>query len=183
MKAIYAGMDTLVIPRPLTLDLRGALEAACCLDPACLGENLVPSIAERVEDGIEIGKEPTRVLNELREVGIWVSMDDLGTGYSSLSYLHDLPIDTLKIDKSFVSNILRDPRDAGLSAAIIAIGRSIDLDVLAEGVEEVEQLEFLRRHGCDLAQGYLFSKPVPATAFRQLISRRNAVNANSQIWE
>ena len=111
----------------------------------------------------------TVVLNSLRAMGIRISMDDFGTGYSSLSYLHDLPIDTLKIDKSFVRDIVSDTNDARLTEAIIAIGRSLDLDVLAEGVEEINQLEFLRQHGCDLAQGYYFSKPIPAEGFREML--------------
>ena len=109
------------------------------------------------------------ILNSLRAMGIRISMDDFGTGYSSLSYLHDLPIDTLKIDQSFVRDIVSDANDARLTEAIIAIGRSLDLDVLAEGVEEINQLEFLQQHRCDLAQGYHFSKPIPAEAFREML--------------
>lgn len=115
--------------------------------------------------------EAAVVLESLRAMGIRISMDDFGTGYSSLSYLHDLPIDTLKIDKSFVRDIVSDTNDARLTEAIIAIGRSLDLDVLAEGVEEKDQLEFLQQHGCDLAQGYYFSKPIASMAFRELLSQ------------
>jgi diguanylate cyclase (GGDEF)-like protein/PAS domain S-box-containing protein len=114
------------------------------------------------------------VLNSLRAMGIRISMDDFGTGYSSLSYLHDLPIDTLKIDKSFVRDIVSDSHDAKLTEAIVAIGRSLNLDVLAEGVEEKDQLEFLQLHGCDLAQGYYFSKPVPSEAFREFLRKYQA---------
>lgn len=106
--------------------------------------------------------ESVALLAEFKANKIKISLDDFGTGYSSLSYLTRFPIDTLKIDRSFIRNALTDANDAALSTAIITMGQSLNIGVLAEGVETVEQLEFLRRQGCDEVQGFLFSKPVPA---------------------
>lgn len=102
------------------------------------------------------------VLNELKSLGIAISIDDFGTGYSSLSYLKRFPIDTLKIDKSFVQDLHIDNDDAAICAAILAMARRLDLNVVAEGVEIEEQLMFLLSHGCHQIQGYLFSRPLPA---------------------
>jgi len=104
-------------------------------------------------------------LNKLNKMGINLSIDDFGTGYSSLSYLKLFPINILKIDRSFVSNIISDETDAAIAASIILLAHSMNLKVAAEGVETKEQLEMLRRQGCDYIQGFLFSKPVPAEKF------------------
>jgi len=108
-------------------------------------------------------------LNQLRDQGIRVAVDDFGVGYSSLSYLKKFPIDVLKIDQSFIRDISTDTNDAQIVRAIIAMGRSLNLTVLAEGVETEDQLDFLRGEGCEEVQGYLFSPPVPAEEFIHLL--------------
>ncbi|MGD8497257.1 MAG: EAL domain-containing protein [Chromatiales bacterium] len=110
-----------------------------------------------------------RLLGKLRELGLKISLDDFGTGYSSLSYLRRFPIDTLKIDRSFVRDIAEDPDDEAIASTIVAMGRRLKLSVIAEGIETEAQLNLLGSHGCGLGQGYLFSPPVPAVQFRKLL--------------
>ncbi|CAN5279544.1 EAL domain-containing protein [soil metagenome] len=109
------------------------------------------------------------VMQALKDIGAKLSIDDFGTGYSSLSYLKRFPIDTLKIDQSFVRDLGDDADDAAIVTAIIGLAKSLDLRVIAEGVEKKEQLEFLREKGCDEVQGYFFSKPIPAADFEKLL--------------
>jgi diguanylate cyclase (GGDEF)-like protein len=103
-----------------------------------------------------------QILDQLSVMGIRIAIDDFGTGYSSLSYLKRLPIDALKIDRSFTQGIPGDPNDMAISTTIVAMARSLNLDVVAEGVETAEQVEFLRANGCRRAQGYFFSRPLRA---------------------
>jgi diguanylate cyclase (GGDEF)-like protein/PAS domain S-box-containing protein len=110
------------------------------------------------------------LLQRFRDMGTLLSIDDFGTGYSSLGYLKSFPIDAVKIDRSFVRDIPNNADDVAITKAIIAMAHSLKLKVVAEGVENVEQLEFLRENKCDLIQGYLFSKPLPADAFAMLLS-------------
>ena len=111
------------------------------------------------------------LLSNLREEGITIAIDDFGTGYSSLRYLREFPVNTLKIDRSFVSDITVDRDAAEIASAIISMAKSLRLRVVAEGVENQEQWDFLRDRGCDEIQGYVISKPVPAREFEELLKR------------
>jgi len=109
------------------------------------------------------------VLKSLRAKGVQIAVDDFGTGYSSLSYLRKFPIDALKIDQSFVRQITSAPDDTSIVTAVISMGRSLKLRVVAEGVETREELAFLQTHLCDEAQGYYFSSPVVPQQFARLL--------------
>jgi predicted signal transduction protein with EAL and GGDEF domain/FixJ family two-component response regulator len=115
-----------------------------------------------------------RSLLALKEFGFALAIDDFGTGYCSLNYLKRFPLDTLKIDRSFVADIGNDPDDASIVRAIIALGHSLDLKIVAEGVTTEAQLQFLQAESCDAIQGFLMSPAVPASAFRDLLQRRHA---------
>ena len=133
------------------------------LAPHCLTLEMTETMLMRdVEAGVAL-------LETLRSRGYGLSLDDFGTGYSSLSYLKRFPIGELKIDRAFVIDAARGGRDGALAAAIIALGRELGLGVVAEGVETPEQAAFLMRRGCNVQQGYLFSRPVPAAAFERLL--------------
>jgi diguanylate cyclase (GGDEF)-like protein/PAS domain S-box-containing protein len=121
-------------------------------------------------------QNPESAANDVRflqELGITFSIDDFGVGYSSLSYVKNLPVDRLKIDQGFIRNVNTDPNDAAIVRAIINLGHSLNLKIMAEGVETAEQLAFVRSEGCDEVQGFYFSPPVPAEDFEFLFSQQN----------
>jgi EAL domain-containing protein (putative c-di-GMP-specific phosphodiesterase class I) len=113
-------------------------------------------------------------LSQLKAMGVRVAVDDFGTGYSSLAYLRRFPIDVLKIDRSFVSGIGSSEDDGSIAGAVISMGSSLKYRVVAEGVEDRSQLDFLRARHCDEAQGYYFSAPLDAAAFERLLAARPA---------
>lgn len=109
------------------------------------------------------------MLRGLRAMGVSIAIDDFGTGYSALSYLARFPIDTLKIDRSFIRSVTTDTYHAELVKAILSISRCLGQQVVAEGVETVEQVVFLKTHGCQAAQGFLYSKPLPKSEISSLM--------------
>jgi len=135
------------------------------LDPAMLDLEMTESIA------MEDSERTIRVLNQLKALGVSLSIDDFGTGYSSLNYLKQFKIDKLKIDQSFVRDMGRFPEDAAIITAIIGMAKGLGFKAIAEGVETKQQLEFLQVQQCDQIQGYLFSKPLPAKDFEQLLRK------------
>ena len=115
-------------------------------------------------------EDAVRALQELKSMGVRIAIDDFGTGYSSLSYLKRYPIDSLKIDRSFIKDIGTDQDSTIIPAAIISMAHSLKLKVIAEGVETQQQLAFLHEQGCDEVQGYLVSPPIPSRYIVQLLS-------------
>jgi len=126
---------------------------------------------------MENTSETSMILGQLKSRGVQVAIDDFGTGYSSLSYLKRFPIDRLKIDQSFVRDIITDSNDAAIAVAVISLGRSLGLSVIAEGVETGDQLEFLGVQKCDEYQGYHFSRPVPPEEIVCLFKPENSLLA------
>ncbi len=151
----------------LVRDTGRVLERTGC-DAACLEFEITESM---------VMQNPARaveLIRELKELGIAISIDDFGTGYSSLAYLKRFPIDSLKIDRSFIHDVPRDPGNMAITRAVIGMAHSLKLTVIAEGVETREQLEFLRGHACDEMQGFYFSRPVPADQIAALLAKAPA---------
>jgi diguanylate cyclase (GGDEF)-like protein/PAS domain S-box-containing protein len=140
-----------------------AILAETGLDPRALELELTESVLMKHVESTE------GILKALRAKGVQFAVDDFGTGYSSLSYLRKLSIDTLKIDQSFVRQSGADPDETAIASAVIGMGRNLNLRVVAEGVETLDELAFLRAQHCDEAQGYYFSRPVPAEQFAELL--------------
>jgi EAL domain-containing protein (putative c-di-GMP-specific phosphodiesterase class I) len=141
------------------------------LDPASLELEITESTAMRDFD------KTLGVMESLQALGVHVAIDDFGTGYSSLSHLKRFPIHQLKVDRSFVNDMTFNPDDRAIVEAIVGMARTMQMEVLAEGVEHAGQLESLRALGCDKAQGYHFSKPLPAEEFRKLLLRQDRMPA------
>jgi diguanylate cyclase (GGDEF)-like protein/PAS domain S-box-containing protein len=142
------------------------------LDPGLLELELTESAV------MQNAKQTIAALHELKSTGIQLSLDDFGTGYSSLSYLKNLPLNKLKLDQSFVNSLARQSTNEAISKAIIGLAHSLNLQVIAEGVETVDQLELLRSLRCDEVQGYLFSRPMPAEEMTRLVKEERAVCSN-----
>jgi diguanylate cyclase (GGDEF)-like protein len=151
----------------LVTTVRAALEAAG-LDPRWLSLELTESVL------MERQHEAVAALHRLRALGVQLSIDDFGTGYSSLSYLKHFPVDSLKIDRTFVRDLIAVPDDAAITAAVIAMAHALELKVVAEGVETHEHLAFLRGQGCDEVQGHLVGRAVPADRFFEWLARGRA---------
>ncbi len=150
----------------------GAVLLETGLPPSCLEVEITEgALMERPETTLE-------KLTALKALGIRLAIDDFGTGYSSLAYLKQFPIDKLKVDKSFVTDIPNDPADIAITTAIIGLAKHLDLEVLAEGVETPEQFAFLDQKGCDTVQGFLFSRPLPAEELFRNLGRDGAVHFN-----
>lgn len=138
------------------LERVSALLSAAGIDPGWLELELTEgTVMRQVEDA-------TRTLSDLKQLGVSISLDDFGTGYSSLSYLAMLPIDKIKVDRSFIRNIEQDSRSRAITETVIALGKKIGVQVVAEGIESTNAFDLLRESGCDLGQGYLLSRPLPA---------------------
>jgi diguanylate cyclase (GGDEF)-like protein/PAS domain S-box-containing protein len=136
------------------------------IDPSLLEIEITESVA------MHDFKQTLHILQGLRAEGMRVAIDDFGTGYSSLAYLKRFPINTLKIDRAFIKDMLEDPQDQAIVNAIVVMAHAMNMEVLAEGVEGPEQLEYLLAKGCDRAQGYHFGKPVPAQEFQAMLLRQ-----------
>lgn len=131
-----------------------------------------------ITEGVVMANEENAIdlMTRMAEIGLFLAMDDFGTGYSSLYYLKQFPINTLKIDKSFVDNIPSDDENVAITSAIISMGKSLGLEVVAEGVETVEQLIFLKDLGCDEMQGYYFSPPLPSADFSRILRENKSLS-------
>ena len=121
-------------------------------------------------------EEAIKILTSISDLGIELAIDDFGTGYSSLAYLKRLPIDKLKIDQAFIRGLPDDDEDAGISRAVIALAKSLNLRIIAEGVETKEQRDFLIENNCENIQGYFYAKPVPAHEFEKIL--KNGFGSN-----
>jgi diguanylate cyclase len=135
------------------------------LDPRCLTLEITESTAMRDADASVV------ILQKLHEMGVRIAIDDFGTGYSSLLYLKRLPASELKIDRGFVRNLAEGAEDDAIVSAIVALARTLDLEIVAEGVETTAQQEFLTRLGCDSLQGFLFGRPMPPDTFMKALNR------------
>jgi EAL domain-containing protein (putative c-di-GMP-specific phosphodiesterase class I) len=176
---------------------RDGLRIAVNLSRCQLRERGLPALVERIihETGVAPGQVQLEItesavmrdldlavsiMREVKARGLLLAIDDFGTGYSSLSQLKRFPIDALKIDRSFIRDIPADRDSMAIARAIAAMAGSLDLKVIAEGIETERQLEFVREHGCDEAQGFLFSRPIPVAQFADFLVRHAAGTAGGE---
>ena len=152
-----------IASRGLADTVSGALRGAG-LDPSCLSLEITESVMLADADGL------TEALNALKAIGVQLVLDDFGTGYSSLSYLTRLPLDVLKVDRSFIDGLGTEPRDTAITEAIVAMSHALSLRVVGEGAETGLQVAELNRLGCDYVQGFHFSRPVPAAAITRMLA-------------
>jgi EAL domain-containing protein (putative c-di-GMP-specific phosphodiesterase class I) len=148
----------------LIADIRAVLEAS----------GLEPSLLElEITEGAVMAnpEHAAKLLRTIRDMGVSLAIDDFGTGYSSLSYLKHFPLSTVKIDRSFINDLSQDPDARALIDGIITLAHGLRMKVVAEGIETIAQLDYLRSHGCDEAQGYWLCKPVPADEARDFMAR------------
>jgi EAL domain-containing protein (putative c-di-GMP-specific phosphodiesterase class I) len=136
------------------------------VEPAAIKLEITESVA------MGDAERTIKVVNELKKLGLRFSIDDFGTGYSSLSYLRRFPMDTLKIDRSFVSNIDRDPEKREIARTIVGLARNLGMNVVAEGTETLAEVNFLRTLDCEYAQGYYFSRPVDSKQASLLVAEK-----------
>jgi EAL domain-containing protein (putative c-di-GMP-specific phosphodiesterase class I) len=188
----------LILPLARELLCQACIEAASWAKPLRIAVNVsplqfrhgdLPALIDEVL--LETGLEPERleleitegvmitdfdrtmlVLHRIKALGVRIALDDFGTGYSSLSYLHMFPLSTLKIDRSFVANLGVASEAAAITRAVIALGHALDIEVVAEGVETREQLDFLIDEGCNYMQGYMLGRPLPAEQYADLTGRK-----------
>jgi predicted signal transduction protein with EAL and GGDEF domain len=167
------GMDDFVLSVNVSSRQFHQGELTSEVQEALLASDIEPNRLEvEVTEGTLIDDiEPARVtLDRLRDLGVRISIDDFGTGYSSLSYLKRLPIDVLKIDRSFIHALPEDQDDAAISEAIVSLGHTLNMEIVAEGVETQDQFDFLGGLGCDTAQGYLIAAPLPVAQFAEFVT-------------
>jgi EAL domain-containing protein (putative c-di-GMP-specific phosphodiesterase class I) len=149
---------------------------------ALVDSGMEPNLLELEITESMVMHNPTRmieVLNNIKKLGVRLAIDDFGTGYSSLAQIKHFPIDTLKVDRSFIRNLPYDSEDRAITEAVIAMGKNLNITVVAEGVETQEQKDFLRDHICDEMQGFYFSKPIAPDQFGDLLRNHDPSSKNN----
>ena len=154
--------------RPDLIERLSAILNDAAVDPQILELEITESVL------IQQPENALRRMKELKDLGVRISLDDFGTGYSSFAYLKQFPFDVLKIDRSFIANVHDDPKSSAIVTAIIQMAHSMNTKIIAEGVETMHEYEFLKQHGCEEVQGYLFSPPLPEEQFHELMNKTYA---------
>jgi EAL domain-containing protein (putative c-di-GMP-specific phosphodiesterase class I) len=172
---VWANVSGVQLSRAGLVGVVGTAVVAAGLDPRRFGLEVTETILmQDVAKAVE-------VLGELQALGVRIALDDFGTGYSSLAYAHTLPIDLLKLDRTFVAGIDRDPNDVAIVTAVATMAHSLGVGMVAEGVERAAQARVLRRLNCDFGQGFYFSRPVPATEFEAMLDS-SVPTSSSLAW-